>query len=181
MTSVTRHLSLLLRWLLSVLLVLVNSTDNALAHGRPKYGNVLSRCLSRDCNALARKRTQDCNDPFLYGRHNSDIVFSATCFFSINFWQENSFCFTTFALVKRRKLKWYGHVTRSDGLTKVILQGTVEGSRRRGRPKKRWSDNIAEWTGKSFAETQAMAHNRQEWRELTRKSIMTRPYGSLRS
>ena len=30
------------------------------------------------------------------------------------------------ATVKRRKLKWYGHVTRSDGLTKVILQGTVE-------------------------------------------------------
>ena len=85
------------------------------------------------------------------------------------------------ATVKRRKLKWYGHVTRSDGLSKVILQGTVEGSRRRGRPKKSWSDNIAEWTGKSFAETQAMAHNRQEWRELTRKSIMMRPYGSSRS
>ncbi len=37
------------------------------------------------------------------------------------------------ATVKRRHLKWYGLVTRSDGLTKVILQGTVEGSRRRGR------------------------------------------------
>ena len=79
------------------------------------------------------------------------------------------------ATVKRRKLKWYGHVTRSDGLTKVILQGTFEGSRRRGRPKKSWIDNIAEWTGKSFAETQAMAHNRQEWRELMRKSVMTAP------
>ena len=85
------------------------------------------------------------------------------------------------ATVKRRKLKWYGHVTRSDGLTKVILQGTVEGSRRRGRQKMIWSDNITEWTGKSFAETQTMAHNRQEWRELTRKSIMTRPYGPSRS
>ena len=82
---------------------------------------------------------------------------------------------------RRRKLKWYGHVTRSDGLTKVILQGTVEGSRRRGRLEKSWIDNIAEWTGKSFAQTQAMAHNRQEWRDLTRKSVMTRPYGSSRS
>ena len=85
------------------------------------------------------------------------------------------------ATVKRRKLKWYGHVTGSDGLTKLILQGTVEGRRRRGRPKKSWIDNIAEWTGKSFAETQAMAHNRQEWRDLMRKSVMTRPYGSSRS
>ena len=55
------------------------------------------------------------------------------------------------ATVKRRKLKWYGHVTRSDGLTKVILRGAVEGKRRSGRPKKGWIDNIAEWTGTSFA------------------------------
>ena len=67
------------------------------------------------------------------------------------------------ATVKRRKLKWYGHVTRSDGLTKVILQERVKGKRRRSRPKKRWTDNIAEWTGKSFAETQAMAHDQQEY------------------
>ena len=40
------------------------------------------------------------------------------------------------ATVNLRKLNWYGHVTRSDGLTKVILQGTVEGSRRRGSSKK---------------------------------------------
>ena len=81
------------------------------------------------------------------------------------------------ATAKRRKLKCYGHVTRSE----VILQGTFEGSRRRGWLKKTWIDNIAEWTGKSFAETQAMAHHRQEWRELMSKSVMTRPYVSSRS
>ena len=37
--------------------------------------------------------------------------------------------------------------------------------------KKMWIDNIAEWTGKSSVETQAMAHNRQEWRELTTKLL----------
>ena len=37
---------------------------------------------------------------------------------------------------KRRKLKWYKQVTRSSGLAKTILQGTVQGGRRRGRPKK---------------------------------------------
>ena len=61
-------------------------------------------------------------------------------------------------------------------IIKVIIQVTVEGKRKKGRPKNKWTDNIAEWTGKSFAETQDMAHNRQEWRELTRKYIMTRPY-----
>ena len=41
------------------------------------------------------------------------------------------------APVKRRKLKWYGYVTISDGLTKVILQGTDESKRIKGRAKKR--------------------------------------------
>ena len=31
--------------------------------------------------------------------------------------------------MKRRKLKWYGHVARSSGLAKTILQGTVQGGR----------------------------------------------------
>ena len=31
------------------------------------------------------------------------------------------------AIVKRRKLQWYGHVSRSQGLTKTVLQGTVKG------------------------------------------------------
>ena len=49
--------------------------------------------------------------------------------------------------VKKRKLRRYGHKTRSTGLAKMILQGTVQGGRRRGRQKKRWEDNITEWTG----------------------------------
>ena len=40
-------------------------------------------------------------------------------------------------IVKRRKLQWYGHVFRSSGLSKTILQGTVTGGRRRGRQRKR--------------------------------------------
>ena len=35
--------------------------------------------------------------------------------------------------VKRHKLKWYGHVTRSFGLAKTILQVTVQRRRQRGR------------------------------------------------
>ena len=31
-------------------------------------------------------------------------------------------------IVKRRKLQWYGHVSRSSGLAKTILQGTVKGA-----------------------------------------------------
>lgn len=75
-------------------------------------------------------------------------------------------------IVKRRKLKWYGHVTRANSLSTTILQGTVQGGRRRGRQRKKWSDNITEWTRKSFAETQALAHDRVKWRELVRCSAV---------
>ena len=54
-------------------------------------------------------------------------------------------------IVKRRKLQWYGHVSRSWGLATTILQGTVKGGRRQSRQKKRWDDNIREWTGLEFA------------------------------
>ena len=45
-------------------------------------------------------------------------------------------------MVKRCKLQWYGHVSRSLGVAKTILQGTVKGRRRQGRQRKRWEDNI---------------------------------------
>ena len=50
-------------------------------------------------------------------------------------------------IVKRRKLQWYGHVSRSSDLAKTILQGTVKGGRRQGRQKKRWEDNVLECSG----------------------------------
>ena len=50
-------------------------------------------------------------------------------------------------MVKKRKLRWYGHISRSFGMAKTILQGTVKGARKRERQKKRWEDNIKELTG----------------------------------
>ena len=45
-------------------------------------------------------------------------------------------------MVKRHKLRWYGHLSCSSGLAKTILQGTVKGGRRQCRQRKRWEDNI---------------------------------------
>ena len=33
-------------------------------------------------------------------------------------------------MIKKKKMKWYGHVTRSDGLAKTVIQGTVQGKRK---------------------------------------------------
>lgn len=77
--------------------------------------------------------------------------------------------------VKKRKLRWYGHVTRSAGLAKTFLQGTVQGGRRRGRQRKRWEDNIREWTGLELSVTLRRAENREEWRRTVAKSSVAPP------
>ena len=80
-------------------------------------------------------------------------------------------------IVKRRKLQWYGHVSRSSGLAKTILQGTVKARRRPGRQRKRWKDNIREWTGLEFGKSQRAVGNREKWRILVSKSsvVLQRP------
>ena len=72
--------------------------------------------------------------------------------------------------VKRRKLRLYGHVSRSSGLAKTILQGRVKGERRQGRQRKRWEENIREWTGLEFGKSQRAVENREKWRKLVAKS-----------
>ena len=74
--------------------------------------------------------------------------------------------------VKRRKLKWYGHVSRSSGLSKTIMQGTVKGGRRRGGQRKRWEDNIKDWTCLRAAESLRVSKDRNGWREVVRRSVM---------
>ena len=68
-------------------------------------------------------------------------------------------------IVKRRKLQWYAHVSRSSGLAKTIFEGTVKGGRRQGRQRKRWEDNIREWTGLEFIKSQRAVENREKMEE----------------
>ena len=56
-------------------------------------------------------------------------------------------------IVKRHKLQWYHHVSRSSSLPKTIVQSTVKGGRKQGRQRKRLEDNIGEWTGLEFAKS----------------------------
>ena len=76
-------------------------------------------------------------------------------------------------IVKRRKLHWYGYVSRSSGLAKTILQGTAKGGRRQGRQRKGWEDNIGEWTDLEFAKSQSAVENRGKWtKPVVTSSVM---------
>ena len=67
---------------------------------------------------------------------------------------------------KRRKLQWYGHVSRSSGLAKTILQGTATGGRRQGGQRKRWettSGNGQAWNSLSPRGQWRTEENRRNW------------------
>ena len=50
-------------------------------------------------------------------------------------------------------------------LEKEIMQGTMPGARRRGRPRTAWMDNIKTWTGLSVEESIRMTEDRDKWRK----------------
>ena len=84
-------------------------------------------------------------------------------------------------MVKKRKLRWYGHISRSSGMAMTILQGTVKEARRRGRQKKRWEDNIKEWTGMRFGDSLRAAEDREGWKGIIAMlSVMPRRLPMLR-
>ena len=55
---------------------------------------------------------------------------------------------TIMDIIRRRKLLLFGHICRmpDDRLVKTVLLGSVDGIRWRGRPPKKWTDNITDWT-----------------------------------
>ena len=69
--------------------------------------------------------------------------------------------------VEAKKLAYYGHTMRKQGscLEKEIMQGTMPGARRRGRPRTAWMANIKTWTGLSMEESISMKEDRDKWRK----------------
>ena len=50
------------------------------------------------------------------------------------------------------------------------MQGTVKGGRRQSIQRKRWEDNIREWTGLEFGKSQRAVEYREKGRKLVAKS-----------
>ena len=81
--------------------------------------------------------------------------------------EENSGVCSVQSFTAPVKLAYYGHTMRKQGscLEKEIMQGTMPGARRRGRPHTAWMDNIKTWTGLSVEESIRMTEDRDKWRK----------------
>ena len=67
------------------------------------------------------------------------------------------------AMVIAKKLRWFGHVIRSNSMSKIILQCSIEGTKRRGRPKMQWQNNIVKWNGIDINKAMRAAENRERY------------------
>ena len=72
--------------------------------------------------------------------------------------------------IKSRKLKYFGHIKRHDSIEKIILEGVVPGKRRRGRPKRRWSQDIIEHLGVDVTEAGRLAQDRSAFRNAVMRA-----------
>ena len=68
-------------------------------------------------------------------------------------------------IIKIRQLKLFGHIARmkDERFLTVTTFGKVEGVRSRGRPHRRWIDDITDWCQADLHQLLQLAQDRDEW------------------
>ncbi|XP_042876027.1 uncharacterized protein LOC122255792 [Penaeus japonicus] len=78
-------------------------------------------------------------------------------------------------ILDERKLSFIGHqVRKHNTLERTLLIGSVYGTRTRGRPKTRLSDNIKEMCGLTMVKLERKAQDRNEWRCFVQRATAVR-------
>src|SRR6218665_3601830 len=80
----------------------------------------------------------------------------------------------------RRKLGFFGHVMRSDGMEKRMMLAHEDERRRRGQPRRKRMDEIHEVTGMKLAELRDVTTERKIWRKMVKTIARTQRVDSTR-
>ena len=70
----------------------------------------------------------------------------------------------------RKELCYFGHIKRHSSVKKEILEGKIEGKRGRGRPPRKWEDDVKAWTEMDLYTCTRAAEYRDVWWNLARQS-----------
>ena len=63
-------------------------------------------------------------------------------------------------------MRFFGHIVRKNGIEKRLMQGEMEGKRRRGRPATTWLQDLTESTKLDIAAASQLATDRERWRKI---------------
>ena len=70
------------------------------------------------------------------------------------------------------KLKYFEHLIAAENLSTSNLYGRIDSKTAQGRPRRRWSDDIKDWTKKTADECMWLAQDRCVWRELVSTTVV---------
>ena len=73
---------------------------------------------------------------------------------------------TLVSSMKKRKYKYFGHLTRENSIQRMILKGKIEGKRGKGRPRVQWMDNIKDWMNLNYCDCVRLANTERSGNPL---------------
>ena len=65
-----------------------------------------------------------------------------------------------------RKMRLFGHIVRRNDMKNRLMQGKMEGKRKRGRPATTWFQDLKEWTKLDIVAASQLANDRERWRKI---------------
>ena len=77
---------------------------------------------------------------------------------------------TLLRAIQERKLQYFGHLIRGKGKQKLLMEGKIEGTRRKGKQRRTWMG----WCGSSYTKCVSITENKQEWSSMTADLLIRR-------
>jgi len=76
-------------------------------------------------------------------------------------------------------MNFFGHICRmqDERLIKQVVFGIMDGKNKRGRPKRRWTDDLADWCNKDICNLYTLAMDRKKWTHLVKYVVDTNGTG----